>query len=71
MQNMWSFKDLKAANIVSSPMTLKRLVDSGRLAPGRLVTPNCRRWTDEEIRALIENSPVARKTEMRRQAQAA
>ena len=68
---LWSYKDLKAANIVNSPMTLKRVIDSGRLAPGRLVSPNCRRWTDEEVQALIVNSPTARKTEIRRQAQAA
>ena len=71
MKKMWTFKDLKAANIFRSRMTMKRAIDSGRFAPGRLTTPNCRTWTDEEVETLIASSPVARKTEARRQAQAA
>jgi hypothetical protein len=70
MKKMWRFKDLKAGGIVNSYMTLKRLVDSGRLKPGRLISPNCRTWTDEEVEELITGSPVVRKTEAR-QAQAA
>jgi hypothetical protein len=60
-RKLWRFKDLKAAGIVNSPMTVKRLIDSGRLAPGRLITPNARAWTDEEIEALIASAPTARK----------
>jgi hypothetical protein len=63
---MWTYADLEADNIVRSRMTLKRLIDTGRLAPGRLISPNRRAWTDEEVEALIASSPVARKTELRR-----
>ena len=59
-RNLWRFKNLKAAGIVNSRMTVKRLIDSGRLAPGRLISPNVRAWTDEEIVALIANAPTAR-----------
>ncbi len=58
---LWRYKDLKAAKIVESRMTLKRLVDSGRFATGRLISPNVRAWTDEEVAALIANSPTDRK----------
>jgi hypothetical protein len=68
---MWTYADLEDANIVRSRMTLKRAIDEGRFAPGRLISPNRRVWTDEEVEALIASSPVARKTELRRQAQAA
>jgi hypothetical protein len=61
-RKLWRHKDLKTAQIVNSRMTLKRLVDSGRLAPGRLISPNARVWTDEEIEALIASAPTARKS---------
>jgi hypothetical protein len=65
-RRLWRFKDLKAAGIVNSRMTLKRLIDSGRLAPGRLISPNARAWTDEEIESLVANAPTARKETPRR-----
>ncbi len=65
-RKLWRYKDLKAAQIVNSRMTLKRLVDSGRLAPGRLISPNVRAWTDEEIELLISTAPTARKPAPRR-----
>jgi len=65
-RRLWRYRDLKAAQIVNSRMTLKRLVDSGRLAPGRLITPNARAWTDEEIESLISTAPTARKPATRR-----
>jgi hypothetical protein len=72
LTKFWKYKDLKEAGIVGSPMTLKRLIDTGRLAPGRLVTPNSRIWTDEEVQALIDGSPTGRKPSYpRRQTEAA
>jgi hypothetical protein len=59
---IWRYKHLKAAHIFESRMTLKRAVDEGRFAPGRMITPNVRGWTDAEVEALLENSPSARKT---------
>jgi hypothetical protein len=70
MMKLWRFKNLKAAGIVGSRMTLKRLIESGRLSPGRLITPNARSWTDEEVEALIATSPVVPKTEARRVSEA-
>jgi hypothetical protein len=70
-RKLWRFKDLKAAGIVNSPMTLKRLIDSGRLAAGRLISPNARAWTDEEIEAFIASAPTARKSVARRHEAAA
>ena len=65
-RKLWRYKDLKAAQIVNSRMTLKRLIDSGRLASGRLISPNVRAWTDEEIEALIATAPTVRKSPPRR-----
>jgi hypothetical protein len=66
---LWRYRDLKDARIVNSRMTLKRLIDSGRLASGRLISPNVRAWTDEEIDALITNAPTARKPGARKSAE--
>jgi predicted DNA-binding transcriptional regulator AlpA len=55
------FADLVERRIVRSRMTLKRLIDTQGFPPGRLLTPNCRAWSDEEVDAWIASRPVARK----------
>jgi hypothetical protein len=61
-EKFWRYADFKAAGLINSRMTLKRAIDSGRLAPGRLITPNCRVWTDEEKQAFVKGGQVAPKT---------
>jgi predicted DNA-binding transcriptional regulator AlpA len=56
------YKDLLEQGIFRSRMTMKRAVDRGDFPPGRLLSPNCRAWTEEERDEYIKNRPVARKT---------
>lgn len=56
------FPDLAARGIVNSRMTLKRLIDAQGFPPGRLITPNARAWTAEEVDNWVAGRPVARKT---------
>jgi len=65
------FKDFNDMGLFNSPMTMKRAIDNQGFPPGRLVTPNARRWTEDEVTAWIANRPTARKTETRAAAQAA
>jgi predicted DNA-binding transcriptional regulator AlpA len=55
------FADLKARGVVGSRMTLGRLIDQQGFPPGRLITPNCRAWSEGEIAEWVTNRPVARK----------
>lgn len=55
------YPDLVARGIVRSRMTLKRMIDGQGFPPGRLLTPNCRAWTDEEVDDWLARRPIARK----------
>ncbi|MEJ0096220.1 MAG: AlpA family phage regulatory protein [Methylocella sp.] len=59
------YTDLVAKGVVNSRMTLKRMIDLQGFPPGRLVTPNSRAWTEEEVDQWIESRPTARKTDAR------
>jgi predicted DNA-binding transcriptional regulator AlpA len=56
------YTDLVAKGVVNSRMTLKRLIDLQGFPPGRLVTPNSRAWTEDEVDQWIDGRPTARKT---------
>lgn len=60
------YPDLVARGVVRSRMTLKRIIDFHGFPQGRLITPNCRVWTEEEIEAYEAARPVARKPEQTR-----
>ena len=47
------FPDLVDRGIVNSRMTLKRLIDNQGFPTGRLITPNSRAWTEEEVNAWV------------------
>jgi predicted DNA-binding transcriptional regulator AlpA len=59
------YPDLVARGIVNSRMTLKRLIDAQGFPPGRLITPNARAWTEDEVDDWVASRPVARKTATR------
>jgi hypothetical protein len=42
-------------------MTLKRLIDGQGFPAGRLITPNARAWSEDEVDAWIATRPAARK----------
>jgi predicted DNA-binding transcriptional regulator AlpA len=55
------YKDLKARGIFNSRMTLMRRINAGDFPPGRLITPNCRVWSEQEVAEYAESRPVTRK----------
>jgi hypothetical protein len=56
------FSDLKDRGIFNSRMTLKRAIDERGFPQGRLLTPGCRAWTEDEVSEWLASRPVARKT---------
>jgi predicted DNA-binding transcriptional regulator AlpA len=65
------YNDLVAKGIVNSRMTLKRLIDNEDFPPGKLLTPNARRWEEDLVDAWSANRPVARKASTRKPAETA
>jgi predicted DNA-binding transcriptional regulator AlpA len=55
------YKDLTKLGIFRSPMTMKRAIDCGDLAQGRMLSANVRAWSQEEIAQYIATRPTARK----------
>lgn len=43
------FSDLRGWGIVSNWTTLRRWIKVGRFPPGRMIGPNSRAWTIEEV----------------------
>ena len=62
------YNDLVEKGVVSSRMTLKRMIDDQGFPPGRLVTPNARAWTEAEVDEWIASRPIARKPSTRKAA---
>ena len=60
------YNDLIAKGVVSSRMTLKRLIDSQDFPPGVLITPNARAWNEAEVDAWVASRPAARKASTRK-----
>jgi hypothetical protein len=59
MPKSWlRFSDLQARNIVKSWAQLKRLIELYGFPSGRMISPNIRAWTDEEIDAYYASCPV-------------
>lgn len=54
------FRDLKARNIVRNFVTLGRWIEREGFPPGRLLGPNSRVWTEDEIEAWIKSRPSKR-----------
>jgi hypothetical protein len=55
------FSNLKAAGIVNNWPGLKRKIDRENFPLGRLIGPNTRAWTEEEVQAWLDSRPTARK----------
>ncbi len=54
------FKHLKQRRIVENWPQLKRLVETQGFPPGRLLGPNTRTWTEDEIDTWLEARPTTR-----------
>lgn len=60
MKRFLRFADLKQAGIVSNWVTLRNWIENEGFPPGRLLGPNTRAWTDEEIAEYLNSRPAAR-----------
>jgi predicted DNA-binding transcriptional regulator AlpA len=60
------FRDLKTSGIINSWPMLRRRVERDGFPPGRMLGPNCRAWTDEEVGQWLASRPTAKKPAPRR-----
>ncbi len=44
------FKDLSEMGLVNNWTTLRRWIKAGHFPPGRMIGPNSRAWTEDEIK---------------------
>jgi len=58
IKTMLTFDDLVARRLIKSRMTLKRMTDAGTFPRGKLISPNRRVWTEEEIAEWWANLPT-------------
>jgi predicted DNA-binding transcriptional regulator AlpA len=61
MQKFLDYSDLKERGVAPSRMTHKRMIDNEGFPPGRLISPNRRVWTEEEVEEWLVARPTARK----------
>lgn len=60
MTTFLRFADLKDRGIVSNWVTLRNWIKKQGFPAGRMLGPNTRVWTEEEINAFLETRPAAR-----------
>ena len=58
MKKWFRFRDLQARGLVNSWPQLKRLVERDGFPPGRMIGPNSRAWSYEEIEQYENSRPV-------------
>jgi hypothetical protein len=58
MVKLLRFRDLKARGVVDSWAQLRRLIDHCEFPTGKLLSPNCRTWDEQEIDAWYAARPV-------------
>lgn len=60
------FADLRRRGIINNWPSLKNRIDKNGFPPGRLIGPNARAWTEEEVQAWLADRPTERKPAPRR-----
>jgi predicted DNA-binding transcriptional regulator AlpA len=58
MPNWLRYRDLHNRGVVRSWTQLRRLIKIYGFPPGRMITPNQRAWTDQEVDAWYASRPV-------------
>jgi hypothetical protein len=61
MRTYLRYSDLKNRGLVKNRTQLKNMIDNYGFPPGRLLSPNVRAWTDEEVDNYVDNCPVEAK----------
>ena len=59
---LWRYRDLKERGFCNSRAQLKRMVDFHGFPTGRLLSPNVRTWTAEEVLTYYDTRPSERKS---------
>lgn len=65
------FPDLVAHGVVRSKMTLHRMIRDHGFPAGRLITPNCRAWTEKEVDDWLASRPSKAKSNVARKSKTA
>jgi predicted DNA-binding transcriptional regulator AlpA len=65
------FADLKAAGIINSWPMLRRRIERQGFPEGRMLGPNTRVWSEEEIELWLASRPTAKKPDPRKRKPAA
>jgi hypothetical protein len=55
---VYRFRDLKDRGLVNSWAQLQRMIRKYNFPMGRMLTPQCRVWTPEELEAWLASRPV-------------
>lgn len=55
------FRDLRISGIADNWPQLLRLIEQHGFPSGRLLSPNVRAWTIDEVEAWVATRPIARK----------
>ena len=54
---LWRYRDLKARGVVNSRAMLKLMIDKYGFPEGKMLSPNCRTWTEAEVLAYYAARP--------------
>jgi predicted DNA-binding transcriptional regulator AlpA len=65
MTSLLRFGNLQERRIADSWAQLKRLIDRHGFPTGRMLGPNTRAWTDEEVEVWLANRPTANSTPLK------
>jgi hypothetical protein len=53
------FSDLKDRGVINNWPMLRRRIERDGFPPGRMIGPNSRAWTEDEVDAWINSRPTA------------
>jgi predicted DNA-binding transcriptional regulator AlpA len=59
MTRLLRFRDLKDRGIVGNWPTLRSRIDHDGFPRGRMIGPNMRAWTEDEIKDWLKSRPIA------------
>jgi hypothetical protein len=59
MEPLLRYNELKSLRIVNNRVTLRNRIRDHGFPPGRLIGPNTRVWTQDEIKAYTDSRPTA------------
>jgi hypothetical protein len=59
MIRLLRFRDLRERGIINNWPMLKRRIALDGFPPGRMIGPNTRCWTEEEVEKWVKSRPIA------------